>query len=215
MAKLATLLGLLRQPAVARQVMAMGVAGYLVDTGWTASVQAKSPVDAGGRPVPWVTLPFIDFIGERLRIDMNVFEFGSGASTHYYAARVGRVDSVEHDKAWFDRVAAGLPNAVRVILVPLDRDGKYAGAVTTWGERYSLIVVDGRDRVNCMRASLPCLADDGCLVLDDSERAEYADGCQWLASSGYRRLDFWGLAPGLGYRKCTSVFYRPANCLSI
>jgi len=69
--------------------------------------------------------------------------------------------------------------------------------------------------VNCIRCSLPMLTNDGCLVLDDSERGEYEAGCRVLLDSGFKRLDFWGMAPGLNYRKCTSVFYRRDNCLDI
>ena len=215
MGKWNRLIRLMGTPSLLRQMLSLGTVGYLVDSGWTRSVLQRSPVDAEGCPIPWVTLPFIDFIGERLQRTLSVFEYGSGASTNYYARRVGKIDSVEHDHAWYVQLQGRLPASARVVLVALDRDGQYARACSHWGERYDLVVVDGRDRVNCMRHSLAQLSIGGCLMLDDSERPDYAEGCELMAGMGFRRLNFWGMAPGLNYKKCTSVFYRPVNCLSI
>jgi hypothetical protein len=51
--------------------------------------------------------------------------------------------------------------------------------------------------------------------LDDSERKEYKKGIEYLQQSGYRKIDFWGIAPGIFFNKCTSIFYRDKNCLGI
>jgi hypothetical protein len=53
------------------------------------------------------------------------------------------------------------------------------------------------------------------IVLDDSEREFYKEGINFLKHNGYKELSFSGISPGLFYRKSTSVFYRPDNCLSI
>ena len=206
---------LARRPALLRKVLSLGDAGYLADVGWSRSVVEQRPVDAQGCPIPWVTLPFIDFITERLRSSFKLLEFGSGASTFYYSARVLQVDSIEHDAGWHAQLTADMPTNARVALVPLDYDGAYARAGGTWGERYDLVIVDGRDRVNCLRQAVQCITDGGCLVLDDSEREGYRSGCDALAEQGFKRLNFWGIAPGLTYKKCTTVFYKDGNCLGI
>jgi hypothetical protein len=215
MKRLSRLLKLARTPRLLRSVLSLGDYGYLVDTGWTTSVLKGSPVDSSGQPLPWVTLPFIDFIVERLTLDMSLFEYGTGASTQFYASRTKRVDSVEHDADWYALLQTCLPANARVRLVPLDETGSYARACSDWATDYDLIVVDGRDRVNCMRSSLTSLAARGCLILDDSERDQYVDGCDSMILAGFRRLDFWGMAPGLTYKKCTTLFYRRENCLQI
>jgi hypothetical protein len=87
--------------------------------------------------------------------------------------------------------------------------------VNRTGLPYDLIVVDGRDRVNCVDQAIGALSPAGCVVLDDSERSEYAAALDRLAQTGFKHLDFWGVAPGLSYRKCTSLFYREGNCLNI
>jgi hypothetical protein len=215
MYKLTRFLKLARTPNLLRRLLSLGNYGYLVDTGWTKSVLLGRPVSASGLPIPWMTLSFIDFIEARLRPDMCLFEFGTGASTHFYASRVKQIDSVEHDARWHAEIQAQLPSRARVILVPLDRGGEYALSCLHWSVFYDMVIIDGRDRVNCIKSALGALAPDGCLVLDDSERPDYLEGCDALTQAGFKRLDFWGMAPALTYRKCTSVFYRPMNCLYI
>ena len=55
--------------------------------GWYASARANSAVNARGDPIPWITYPAIEFLQERVRPDWDVFEYGSGNSTRWYAAR--------------------------------------------------------------------------------------------------------------------------------
>jgi hypothetical protein len=215
MKKLLRLFKLARTPTLLHRVLSLGDSGYLVDSGWTKSLLLGRPVDASGRPVPWMTLPFINFIEPRLRPDMQLFEYGTGASTYFYATKVKQIDSVEHDAQWYEKVQENLPPNARLMLVPIDRGGAYARSCGNWAVSYDIIVVDGRDRVNCMKSALAALATGGCLVLDDSERTEYLEGCDTLAQVGFKRIDFWGISPGLTYRKCTTIFYRPTNCLSI
>jgi len=80
---------------------------------------------------------------------------------------------------------------------------------------FDIIVVDGRERVECIRHSLPALKEPGVILLDDAERPEYAAGIQFLKDRSFRRLDFWGIAPGMLDEKSTAVLYRPNNCLNI
>lgn len=195
--------------------MAALAAGYLDDSGWLRSVVERRPVDASGRPVPWMTLPFIQFIETRLRPTQRVFEFGSGNSTLYYAARVAQVVAVEHDPVWAARMKDSLPANARLLSLPLDRDGAYCRAAGLEGMTYDLIIVDGRDRANCAVRALSSLDPRGCIVWDDTERDDYREGLVCLREQGFRRIDFWGVAPGLSYKKCTSLLYRDGNCLGV
>ncbi|GAB4302130.1 MAG: hypothetical protein Fur0034_16600 [Desulfuromonadia bacterium] len=97
----------------------------------------------------------------------------------------------------------------------LEYGGEYSMEAARQDELYDMIIVDGRDRVNCIVRSIGALSDRGVMVLDDSERTDYLEGTAWLRGEGFRRLDFWGMAPGLLYKKCTSIFYRDHNCLGI
>lgn len=188
---------------------------HLRDIGWFRSARSGESVDALGRPLPWCTYPFIAFLEPRVHRGLNVFEYGCGNSTRWYAERAGRVDSVEHDGPWFNRIARLLPENAQVTLQPLDLSDRYEQTIAGTGERYHIVVIDGRRRVQCIAAAMPSLTPNGVVVLDNSDRARYATGAESLRESGFHRLDFWGQAPVKAHLTCTSIFYRRDNCLDI
>jgi SAM-dependent methyltransferase len=56
--------------------------------------------------LPWMSYGVIDYLGGALRPHQAVFEFGSGGSSLFFARRVKRVVSVEHDATWHRLVTA-------------------------------------------------------------------------------------------------------------
>ncbi|MFM6976625.1 MAG: FkbM family methyltransferase [Sphingobacteriaceae bacterium] len=205
----------LLQPAKLKALLSFGIKGYLADIGWIRSFDSRSPVDAHGEALPWVTYSFIDFIKSRISNQHLIFEFGSGNSTIFYAKKAKQVVSVEHDKAWFDKIKSASPANAEMIFSELETNGAYSQMPLSTGNKYHIIIVDGRDRVNCSINALPALTDDGVLVLDDSEREFYQPAIDFMKKSGFKELAFSGISPGLFYYKTTSVFYRNQNCLGI
>ena len=67
---------------------------------------------------------------------------------------------------------------------------------------FDLIVIDGKERVGCAPHAIPKLKPGGRLILDDSNRAEYADIFRLLTGWECRRLP-------LGRRE-TTLFIKPA-----
>ncbi|MFA6946116.1 MAG: FkbM family methyltransferase [Pedobacter sp.] len=205
----------LLSPARIRTLLSFGVKGYLSEIGWFKAFEIKSPVGRNSEPIPWVTYSFIDFIADRIQKNHTVFEFGSGNSTFYYAQRAQKVVSVEHDKTWYDKISTSKPLNSEMIFCELQKDGDYSKMPETMGLKFDIIIVDGRDRVNCCYHSLGALSEKGVVVLDDSEREHYAAAINFFKEEGFRALSFSGISPGLFYRKSTSVFYKDNNCLGI
>lgn len=189
--------------------------GYLHELGWFNAFTKKMPIGNNFEPLPWVTYPFIDFLEPRLTNQMDVFEYGAGNSTFYYAAKVRSVTSVEHDEEWFKNLLKSKPSNAELLYQKLEYGGLYAETALQTGKTYDIIIVDGRDRVNCSVKSVAALKQSGVLVLDDSERKEYLAARKFFESNNFKSLDFWGIAPGLAYKKCTTIFYRENNCLGI
>jgi hypothetical protein len=205
----------LLQPAKLKVLLSLGFKGYLADKGWFDAHKTKSAIDENGNAIPWVTYSFIDFIKDRITKDHDIFEFGSGNSTIFYAKLAGSVYSVEHDKDWFERSSKiNLPN-VKMIQCDLVPGGAYCKSAAPTGKKFHVIIVDGRDRVNCCKQAVESLAENGVIVLDDSERAEYAEAHVFLKAKGFKYLPFSGMAPGVIISKYTSIFYKPDNCLDI
>ncbi|GGH17641.1 FkbM family methyltransferase [Mucilaginibacter phyllosphaerae] len=217
MSTFSSLLKVLINPSHLRALLSFNKKGYLNDIGWFKAFDTKSPVDQDGNPIPWVTYSFIDFVKTRLSKEHTVFEFGSGNSTYFYAKYASLVMSVEHDKEWFDKIekSPAKPKNSELIYSELIRDGDYCRMPVKLGKKFDIIIVDGRDRVNCCKQGIEALTTNGVMVLDDSERDVYKEGVEFLLSKGFKHLLFSGISPGLFYRKSTSVFYKSDNCLGI
>lgn len=188
--------------------------GYLGRTGWVRSVLSGTIVAENGEPLPWMTYPFIDFIGPRLNQGISLFEYGAGASTLFFCRRVGQVRSVEHDQTFVADLTPKLPGNVRLLVRPAEGEG-YVRAIDDWEVRPQVVVVDGLQRVECAAYARTRLAADGVLVLDDAQLPEYGAIHAAMQIAGFRRLDFWGLAPGRVEHRCTTVFYRSDNVLGL
>ncbi|MCX2582814.1 FkbM family methyltransferase [Pedobacter sp. MR22-3] len=215
MSTLKALAVLFAKPNRLKALLSYGHKGYLNSIGWFTAFDQKQAVDGKGRALPWVTYSFIDFIKGRITKSQHIFEYGSGSSTIFYAERAGKVTSVEHDKGWFDKVKGTSPANAEMIFCELHRDGEYARKATLLDKKFNIIIVDGRDRVNCCKYSLDALSTDGVIILDDSERKVYQPARELLQENGFKEISFSGISPGLFYEKATSVFYKSNNCLGI
>ena len=205
---------LMLDPRHAASIREMTLNGYLAQSGWLRSMQELKVQDGAGKPLPWYTIPFVDFLDPRIGRSWRIFEYGAGASTFYYAERVDEVWTVEHDAAFAAELRPRLPGNVHLLVHPENSDA-YAGAPGEMPAAADFISIDGRDRVRCLARAVGRLSPAGVLVLDDSERSEYASGIATLRAAGFRSLEFWGIAVGTIDRKCTTVFYRDGNILGI
>jgi hypothetical protein len=125
-------------PGMARSLCNARILAY-------AQGQARGEaVDAAGRPVPWYTYPAIEYLGQFDWRAASVFEFGSGNSTRFWAARAKRVCAVESDPDWHGALAAQAIPALEIFLRP-DKTG-YVACLAEQRAKFDLIIVDGRWR---------------------------------------------------------------------
>lgn len=213
--KIKTIYQLITEPSVLRLLLSLRNTGYLVDIGWFEAFKSKRSINNKAKPVPWVTYPFIDFIENRLNKTLKVFEYGSGFSSLFYSEHTLQVTSVEHNAEWYQKMKKIIPGNIDLILCDDDIDGLYSKAVHLRGESYDLIIVDANDRVNCVRQALAAVSNQGIIILDDSDRAEYREAFELMAQNKYKEITFWGISPGYFNRKATTIFYRQNNCLNI
>jgi precorrin-6B methylase 2 len=213
--KLEAFITLISKPNRLMAILSFGHKGYLSSIGWFNAFDKKQAIDGKGEELPWVTYSFIDFIKPRLNKTLRVFEYGSGSSTLFYAKRVHNVVSVEHDRTWYDKILNSKPRNAEMIFTELHPNGEYSKKAASLPEKFDIIIVDGRDRVNCCLHSVEALSPTGVLVLDDSERSHYLEARTFLKQKGFKELSFSGISPGLFYLKATSVFYKTDNCLDI
>ena len=188
---------------------------YLYSTGWIQSLNKGKPINRNEDPVPWMNYPIISLLEDRLKDDINLFEYGSGYSTNFYAAKVKSVTSVEYDQAWFDIIKPNVPENVEIIFQKNDTDAYYCETISSTGRRYDVVIIDGRDRVNCLKKSISCLSPKGVIIFDDSHRDRYQEGFTYAKENGFKNLNIEGLkATGAEVERST-IFYREDNCLDI
>jgi hypothetical protein len=190
--------------------------GYLKRVGWVQSNWAGAPIDAEGRPLPWLTYPAIHFLEQRIRPELTVFEYGSGQSTRWWARQVKAVHSVEDDAEWYRRIANDLPANAELRFAET-AGGAYARSIADRGVRFDVVVIDGSNRDECAHECVSCLSPDGVVIWDNTEDpALFQDGLGFLAANGFLRLDFFGMTPLNMDPHTTSVLYRrDANCLGL
>lgn len=193
-------------------VLALHPNGALKSEGWPRSFRCGLAVDRLGRPIPWYSYPFIHFIEPRLRPSLRVFEYGCGHSTLWFAARVGNIVAVEHDRSWMRTIGGALSTNAVVIHRP--EKEAYVSEVTKHGQ-FDIVVVDGLARVECAKMAVKVLTPSGVIVWDNSDRPEFLEGLAWLSALGFRELPFSGMHPSWHYLSRTSVLYRDGNCLRI
>ncbi|MEM1226489.1 MAG: FkbM family methyltransferase [Planctomycetota bacterium] len=188
---------------------------FIRESGWLESIRACRPCGRDGQPIPWMNYNVVEFFDERLTDQLSVFEFGSGYSTSFFASRCRDVLAVEHDMTWQQQVQQMLPANASVMHCDSTPDGSYCRAASQQRASFHVVIVDGRDRVNCVRHSLRAMAADGVLVLDDSDRERYSDAFPLMRQHGFRHLHFSGIKPGKSCRNQTTIFYRDKNCLGL
>src|SRR3989344_7035535 len=178
----------------------------LNEIGWFKSVWKEQGVDAKGNPIPWITYPTIEFLNERLDKKMKVFEYGSGNSTMWWAERVKSVISVEYDMKWYEKVKNTLPKNAELIYVPLGIE--YAQAILNSKQKFDVVMVDGRMRIECAKNSVSKLSAGGVIVWDNTDRDKYKPGIMHLKKAGFKTIDFVGMVPSSNKISKTTIFYR-------
>lgn len=108
-----------------------------------------------------------------------------------------------------------MPDNVNYIFQELTPSGEYSKQIVHFANDVDLVVIDGRDRVNCAKRCAEHLNPRCAIIWDNSDRTKYTEGFDILVKAGYKRLDFFGHGPIKTKPWCTSIFYKPENCLEI
>lgn len=127
---------------------------------------------------PWLTKSANMILMSYLRGDEIGLEFGSGRSTLWFAKRVKRLTSVEHDDLWHERVMQGLKENeitnVDYLYVPQDAPDK-SGDKSTYVkvmDRFDTnsldyVLVDGVYRDFCALIATEKVRPGGTLIIDN------------------------------------------------
>lgn len=188
---------------------------FLHESGWYKSLTLGKPYTSKSEEIPWLNYGFFNFISERLLEDFILFEYGSGASTQYFSKKVKRVISVEHDENWYNKVKNEVPENTTLVFEQLETGGAYSKLIQRFDEEFDVVLVDGRDRINCVKQSVSKLSARGVIILDNSNRERYQGVFSWMEQQAFKQITFTGILPGGFKLDATTIFYRQENCLGI
>jgi predicted O-methyltransferase YrrM len=168
---------------------------------WKASLAPEfSPISAS---LAWITYPALELLENYLKPCMTVFEYGGGGSTLFFAKRVSKIVTVEHNKEWFEvirneikksqlknwqgflQMAENGDFANKSINDPsayVSDDAAFNGfnfkkyvTIIDKFEDYSfdVVLVDGRARTSCLSHALQKVKPQGGLLVLDNSDRSY------------------------------------------
>jgi len=177
-------------------------------TGHFRSSLARAACTPDGRPLPWYTYPAIDFLAQRGFEGRDVLEFGGGQSTLWWQARARSVLTVEGDRDWYQRIVGGMASNVSLHHVPVEPEDSLQQIRTLIArhstQKFDVIIVDGHRRRELAALAFDYLAPEGALLLDNAEGYGFYEE---IRGRNCRRVDFFGFAPGVSLRHCTSLVF--------
>ena len=174
------------------------------------SIDEKVCIDKDGNPIPWYTYPAIEYLSQFDYSQKEIFEFGCGYSSMFWANRAKKVTSIEDNINWFSKWQNEFKHE-NLDMRWRDEGEGYFNAIFEDNKKYDVIVVDGKRRADCARTALKCLNNGGMIILDDSDRIntskEYVNAVNELKKGDLIQIDFYGFCPMNNYTKTTSIFF--------
>lgn len=164
-----------------------------------------SSTDKAGNPIPWMTYSTIHYLESLNLANCNIFEWGSGNSSLYLAARAKSVISIESNPDWY---AYAISHKRENLTTKLRDASQYCDVINDEDRDYDVIIIDGDifRRLECACVASQRLAPGGIMILDNSDWLPHT--AEYLRKQGFTQIDFSGPGPINTYLWCTSVFFR-------
>jgi hypothetical protein len=164
----------------------------------------RGPVLENGKPIPWTTHPFLEYIDKLDLSTMTMAEFGAGHSTVYFKEKVSHLVSYECDSSLILYLRDKYCYSGEIINV----DQRYGGQQSDF--KKDIIFIDGLDRDELLRVLLDCVRTGAIqrpkLVIIDNPNFVDQNLLTELGRNGYIRVDFFGMVSDLFYESVTSLF---------
>jgi len=181
-----------------------------LNQGQWKSFKSRVALNSTGDPIPWYTYPAIEYLNNFDFSDCDIFEFGSGHSSLYWASRGRSVVSVEDSQIWYEATKKNMKG--NQTLIHRTDERAYVGALADQQRGFDIIAIDGSHRLGCTIASIGALQDNGFILLDNSDRTIEKECGKVLRQNGFLQVDFSGFGPINPYCWSTSIFFKsPRN----
>lgn len=143
--------------------------------------------DDDGTILPWYTKPFLEVLTTWDIKEWDIFEWGSGYSTVWYALHCKSITSVENNQKWAHAMQEniqqlGLANATiklrktgysigeMIFLSEGGQTSEYVLAINENDAQYDCIIIDGMHRNTCAQHILAHLKPGGIIIVDNANQ---------------------------------------------
>lgn len=180
---------------------------------WKKSFIEGFSQDGNGSALPWMSYPAIEFLKNNLTKNHEIFEFGCGASTLFFAKRVKKITGLETNQQWLT-ITQGLlsdqeKEKIEFHLMPDGlQNNAYENFAKNCGKKFDFIIIDSLKRFESAKNSITALKPNGTIILDDSERLNYKKIFDFFAQNNFQKQDFFGIAPAQLRIKNTTFFTK-------
>lgn len=177
--------------------------------------------------VPDMTITAVNWMNENLTEDDLVFEWGSGASTFWFAKRAKHVYSVEYYSSFFYyikeyKLDTDCENITLSLRAPDSKivEGyiakysqfadssfyNFCHAIEDYPSRiFDWVIIDGRVRKKCLELAIKNTKRGGIIILDDTDLVEYSSAINPYLSDIEDIIDFKGQKATTGRMSQTTV----------
>ena len=180
----------------------------------------RTPLDY---EIPWMTFKAINYLSSFLQKDMELFEYGSGGSTLFFARKVKKIISIEHDKSWYNYEINKLKEIsnLELFLIEPEKQGKfsnkrkgyrkvffdkYVNSIDKF-EKFDVIIVDGRQRNICFQKAVYHIKKGGIIVFDNFDREYYQKSLNEIDDT-FEIINFQGFVPFGTMQSLTTIFKK-------
>lgn len=175
--------------------------------GQLQTIEKWECIDTKGEEIPWYTYSAIEYLNSLDFSKKNIFEYGSGNSSLYWAKKSKKVISIENDSKWFSKINNKKLINQEIILV--EEGQLYENAIKSFNEVFDVIIIDGKRRTKCSEIIYEYLnksSEEGCMViLDNSDW--YKGTAKYIKDKfDFIEIDFHGFGPINNYTWTTSIF---------
>jgi len=183
---------------------------------WINSFKSGFCLDKNNNAIPWMTYPAISYLERFVTKKQEVFEFGLGSSTLFFARNCQNVYSIETNKIWSQIITTKLEQQnLENSNITLMEDGleneNYENYLKTLNKKFDIIIIDSIKRYKSAINSINYLKDNGIIILDDSQRKNYQKIFDFFANNNFKKQDFPGIEPGKLKMKNTTIFSMANN----
>ncbi len=145
--------------------------------------------------MPWFTIGCLEWLSKQDLSQKTILEFGSGASTAWFAKRCKRIVSIEADKNYFPKTIDAVKglNNVHISLRECNEGDQskvdfYCDERTCesdFNPHYDIVIVDGVLRNECLQKGIEILGKNGGLIIADNWKQAYV----WMSEAAEKLME--------------------------